>query len=473
MNPEKFLDSLVNYEKIPGYNYDLKAYEKFLAKLNNPHKKLKNIILIGGTKGKGSTAAIINSCLISCSYKIGLFTSPHLKKINERITVNGRQITDKEFEEYIKIVKPYINFNTRIGARTYFEVLTTIAFFYFIEKDVDFTILEVGLGGRLDATNVTNPIISAMTKIGYDHTNLLGNTLSEIAFEKAGIIKPSPFPPPQVGEDKGGGKVITISTRQEHGRLITIHQRPSVEKVLKRVCRKRNSKITFAESQHKVKIKKMSLMGSYVNISGELGKFNAFLPVAGQHQIQNLLIVLSVLNELKKMGFKISISAIQKGIRRTDLHGRFELISPKSLALRERAKKPLIIFDCAHNQDSFEALNKNLNLIPNFNNPPTPPLLKGGKGGFYLIFGCSMDKKINYAIEYIFPKAREVLLVKTDNPRSMEPSDMYVIGRKYQKKLIIASSVQKAIEYIKKISNKTPTIIITGSFYLWQDEWTL
>jgi dihydrofolate synthase/folylpolyglutamate synthase len=161
------------------------------------------------------------------------------------------------------------------------------------------------------------------------------------------------------------------------------------------------------------------------------------------------------LNELRKKGFKITVPAIQKGIRRTDLHGRFEIISPKNLALQERAKKPLIIFDCAHNQDSFEALEKNLNLL-NLKN-------------LYLIFGTNRDKHIRYCLKYIFPKAREVLLVKTNNPRTIEPIDLYKKAKKYQKKLTIAPSVQKAIEYIKTKANHNPTIIITGSFYLWSE----
>jgi len=198
VNPEEFFNSLVDYEKIPGYDYKLEDFIEFLAKFDSPQKKLNNVIHIAGTKGKGSTAAMISSCLESCGYRVGLFASPHLKRINERIKINSIEISNHQLNKYIKEIKPYINMKTPVGARTYFEVLTTIAFLHFLKKKTDFTILEVGLGGRLDATNVTHPIISVITRIGYDHTNLLGNKLSQIAREKAGIIKPPPFPLPQV-----------------------------------------------------------------------------------------------------------------------------------------------------------------------------------------------------------------------------------------------------------------------------------
>jgi len=465
VNPEEFFNSLVDYEKIPGYNYKLEDFIEFLTKFDSPQKKLNNVIHIAGTKGKGSTAAMISSCLESCGYRVGLFTSPHLQKINERIKINNIEISNQDLMKYIKLIRPYIKRKHGAspvkyrklsgtppikhlefhGASTFFEVLTMIAFLHFLKKKTDFSILEVGLGGRLDSTNVTHPIISVITKIGYDHTDLLGNKLSQIAREKAGIIKPPPFPPPQMWEDKRGGKVITISTQQACSRLITIHQRSSVEQVIKRVAKKQHNKIIFAEDQHNIKILKQSIKGSYLKINGEIGKFNAFLPLPGKHQVENLLIAMSVLNELRKKGYAITEPAIQNGIKQTDLHGRFEVLS----------KNPLLIYDCAHNDDSFEALEKNLNLIY------TKDL--------YLIFGTNRDKDIRYCLKYIFPRAKEVLLVKADNPRAMEPIDLYKKAKKYQKKLTIAPSIQRAIEYIKTKANHNPTIIITGSFYLWPE----
>ncbi len=415
MNPEKFLNSLVNYEKIVGYDYNLKAYERFLAILGSPQKKLSNVILIGGTKGKGSTATIISSCLIANGYRVGLYTSPHLLRINERISVNDRAISNQDLLRNIAIIRPHLK--KRQAARTYFEVLTTIAFLYFLEHKVDFSVLEVGLGGRLDATNVTKPLLSVITKIGYDHTNLLGNKLSAIAFEKAGIIK-------------------------ENGRLLTIHQKSSAEKVLKKVSRSRKAQLLFAEDQHQIRILSESLKGSQLKIKGEVGNLRVFLPLVGRHQVQNLSIALAVLNELKKLGFNIDLEAIKRGIATARVPGRFEIIS----------KNPLVIYDCAHNQDSFEALAQNLRFLRNKN--------------IYLIFGCSKAKDIKYCLRRVFPLAKEVLLVKANHPRAMEPVEIYQQAKRYQRKLLIADSVRSAIQYFMSIADHKKALLITGSFYL-------
>lgn len=418
MNPENFLNSLVNYEKIQDYDYNLEDYRRFLRKLDSPQKKLKNVLLIGGTKGKGSTAAIINTCLIHSGYKVGLYTSPHLRKVNERIKTNNKNISENDLEKYIRRIKPFVK-QTQ-GIRTYFEVLTTIAFLHFINKKTDFAILEVGLGGRLDATNVTEPLMSVITKIGYDHTALLGNTLPKIASEKSGIIK-------------------------RRGKLITVHQRSTVDNILKRAANRKKSSLIYAEGQHIISVTKASIKGSRIKIKGKLGKFETFLPLVGRHQIQNLSLALAVLNELKKTGFRISVPAVKKGVSRTSLHGRFEII----------AKKPLIIYDCAHNRDSFEALYKNLNQLKIKN--------------FSLIFGCKKNKNIRYCLRNIFPKAKEVVLVQSDDPPGMEPTDIYKMAKRYQKKLTIMPPIKRAVKYLKTKVRNNSVIIITGSFYLWND----
>jgi dihydrofolate synthase/folylpolyglutamate synthase len=351
VNPEKFLDSLIDYEKRHGYNYSLKKYITFLQKIDSPHRKLNNTILIGGTKGKGSTAAILYSCLIAHGYRVGLYTSPHLEKVYERIKINDIDISKKQLGAYIDYLRPYIR--KEKGIRTFFEVLTTVAFLYFLKKKTDFSVLEVGLGGRLDATNATTPLVSVITRIGYDHTQSLGSMLSQITYEKAGIIK-------------------------YRGRLVTIHQRPSAERILKRIAKQRKSSLIYAEDKHTLKVDVLSMKGSHVKISGEIGTFTAFLPLPGTHQIENLLIALAILSELKTAGFHIDPVAVKSGIERTKLHGRFEIIS----------HKPLIIYDCAHNQDSFEALDRNLDLLPTKN--------------VFLIFGCKKNKTIGYCLQNIF-----------------------------------------------------------------------
>ncbi|MGD9380666.1 MAG: Mur ligase family protein [candidate division WOR-3 bacterium] len=419
-SPQDFLYSLIDYEKTVGYDYDLDAYRNFLVQLDSPHKKLKNVILIAGTKGKGSTAAILNSCLIGCGYKVGLYSSPHLEKVNERIKVNRQNITDTELAGYLSAVKPFITKGKR--ARSFFETLTTIAFLHFLKTRVDFSILEVGLGGRLDATNATEPLISVITRIGYDHTNLLGTTLSQISGEKAEIIR-------------------------ESGNLVTIHQKPEVEKIITRIVQERKSTIIYAEEQHNIAVTDQSLKGSHVRITGGIGELDAFLPLAGKHQIENLLLAAAVLFELRTMGFLLDREAIATGIGRTRLHGRFEVIS----------ESPLVIFDCAHNEDSFRALEENLEAF--------------GIEEFSLIFGANEDKDISYCLERIFPKASNVFLVKSNSPRAREPQELRQSARKFQNRVFISHSVKEAMQDAVSKGGPCTATIITGSFYLWQRDW--
>ncbi len=432
MNPEAFFSSLVDYEKTPGYDYKLADFVAFLTKIGSPHKKLEHVIHIAGTKGKGATAAIISSVLQSARYRVGLFTSPHLKRINERIKINNKEIANSELEYYIRKLKPHIQ--GRHQARTFFEVLTAIAFLHFLRKRTDCNVLETGLGGRLDTTNTTTPLLSIITKIGYDHTQLLGTTLAAIAREKAGIIK--------------------------HGvPVITVKQRPAVERVIKKVVRAKKTHLVSADKAHRIDVVKYSLVGSHVRVRGELGTFSAFLPLAGEHQIENLLIALSALSVLRQQGIHIPTRAIQKGIRNTKLRGRFDVVSPKRLTFREQTEKPIVIFDCAHNKDSFEALERNLTRFKIRN--------------FFLIFGSSKGKDIQYCLKNIFPKAQTVFLVKAEHPRARDPLDIFTAAKRFQKNTVIAPSVKTVLKYAKNLPRKKITVVITGSFYLWQKDWVV
>ncbi|MBE0431872.1 bifunctional folylpolyglutamate synthase/dihydrofolate synthase [candidate division WOR-3 bacterium] len=417
---QDFLHSLIDYEKTPGYDYDLDAYKNFLDHFGAPHKQLSNVILIAGTKGKGATAAILAACLMSNGYRVGLYTSPHLSAMNERISVNNRNISDTDFDRLVAKVKPVIKKKT--GARSFFEALTTIAFLYFLEQRVDFTVLEVGLGGRLDATNASEPLLSVITRVGYDHMNLLGTRLSQIAAEKAGIIR-------------------------HNGALVTIHQRPAVERILRKVARERWSTVVFAEEQHRVKTLSQTMDGTKIRVRGKTGDFETFLPLAGPHQIENLIIALAVLSELRRDGVRIRTEAVKQGVQQTVLRGRFEIVS----------RRPLVIFDCAHNEDSFKALERNIEIHK--------------VRTFDLVFGTNRDKDIRYFLQHICPRARQVLIVKADHPRAMEPCDLVPKARKYQKRATTARSVQTALDLLSRAKEKPVAIIVTGSFYLWQKKW--
>lgn len=415
-----FLYSLIDYEKVSGYDYDLDAYKDFLTAFGSPQQHLKNVILIGGTKGKGSTAAILSSALQGSGYRVGLFTSPHLVEMNERIKTDGQSISDADFDRQLLRIMPVVKKNK--GARSFFETLTTVAYLHFLEKHIDVTLLEVGLGGRLDATNAANPLVSVITRIGYDHTNLLGTRLGQITGEKAGIIR-------------------------EGGTLITILQRPTAARVLRNATRTKKSKMVLAHEQHEIKVLEISIDGSKLRVSGKLGCFDLFLPLVGSHQIENVSLSLATLYELQTNGLPLHIDGLRNGIAKTCLHGRFEVVR----------KKPLIIFDCAHNEDSFKALEQNL--------------IAFSIKDFYLVFGTNRDKDYKYCVRRIFPKAREVILVKADNPRAVEPAEILTHAAKYQKNIAVGTSVKEALKVLTERQRKPKPIIITGSFYLWQEGW--
>jgi dihydrofolate synthase/folylpolyglutamate synthase len=418
---ETFLNSLIDYEKIPGYHYDLSAFRRFLETAGIAYKKLHNVIHIAGTKGKGSVAAMINACLVACGYRVGSFTSPHLTRLNERIQIDGKEISDRQLSSLVQKLAPILKRGR--SARTFFEAVTAIAFHHFNTHRTDFTVLEVGLGGRLDATNITEPRISVITRIGYDHTHLLGHTLPAIAGEKAGILKPG-------------------------GVLVTSKQRYSVRRVINAAARACRNTVIAADQQHCITVRQYSFDGMRVQVSGKLGTFTAFLPLVGQHQIENLSITLAVLAELKDQGFSMPTPGIVRGLRHTLLRGRFEVLS----------ERPRVIFDCAHNEDSFRALHQNIKLL--------------GIRSFFLIFGSNMHKDIRYCVTRMFPEAQEVVLVKPQSPRAMEPYVIRTASRPWQKRISIASSVDTALDYLKKRGRGSIPVIITGSFYLWQRNWS-
>ena len=292
----KFLYSLEN----KGTNLGLERTEKLLQFLNNPHKKLKTIH-VAGTNGKGSSTAFISSILIENGLKVGIYTSPHLINFNERIKINNQDISDLNLSLITKKLLPAIKKNNP----TFFEVTTVIAFYYFFQNSVDIAVIETGLGGRLDATNVINPLVSLITKIDFDHTEILGNTLKKIAFEKSGIIK----------EDKP----IVLATNNN-----------IVFDVVNKFAKSKNSDLTLSKNE-------------IVN--------EEIIPLKGSCQIENCKNAISVVKILnREYNYCISKNNISCGIKNvlvnTNFHARFETIS----------KNPNIICDVAHNPNGIKSL---------------------------------------------------------------------------------------------------------------------
>ncbi len=291
MQYSKALDYLNSRETF-GIRLGLANIRRLLKKLGNPHKSL-NFIHVAGTNGKGSCCAIIKSALQEQGYKVGMYTSPHLIDFEERIIINDKRISKKDIARLLTKIKPFVT------THTYFEIATTLAFLYFKEKNVDFVVAEVGMGGRLDATNVITPLVSVITNISLEHKEHLGNTIEKIAYEKAGIIK----------------KNIPTVTSAKNGAL----------KVMRQICKKRNSELHIANINNKLK----------TNLNGRF-------------QLMNASTSLKTIKVLRQQGIEISDKAIAKGFNKVLWPGRMQFISKN------------ILLDCAHNPAAVKTLKKEI-----------------------------------------------------------------------------------------------------------------
>ncbi len=370
MDYKQTLKELYSLDK-PIFKLGLKHIRVLLKKLNNPEKNLR-CIHVAGTNGKGSVCAMIFSILTNAGYKVGMYTSPHLKKFNERIRINSKLITDKEIAEYYLKIKPFVT------NQSFFELTTAIAFLYFREKKVDFVVLETGLGGRFDATNVVKPLVSVITNVDFEHTEFLGNNIKQIAYQKAGIIK---------------SKVPVVTAAEGIG-LQTI----------KNVSNNKNSKLIIINNK---KIKKKNYgfnINNYKNI--KLKNLN------GKFQIENANIAIKTI-EILNQNYKLKINKknIINGLKNTKWPGRFQYINKNT------------IVDCAHNPSGFKVLVKELKNL-NYNK-------------LILIVGFSNDKDIKTISKII--KADKVVITKSSNIKALEPK---IIKQYFNNSIIIKNPKQ-------------------------------
>lgn len=295
MNIEEYFNNFYKGTKNPT----LKAMEYFIEELGHPEKQLK-IIHIAGTNGKGSTTEMLANILTKNGYKVGKYISPHLIKYNERISVNGQDITDKEMEDIIEKLKDKIEKYNKLSDTkvTLFELLTTMALYYFKEKNCDFVVLETGLGGLYDCTNIVWPLVSIITSIGYDHMAILGNTLEEIAIQKAGIIK-------------------------ENSNTMIVEQKTSIQNIIEETCLNKNNALNVVK---KADIQNKNYEGEFLTFDYKENK-NIKLNLKGDKQFENASLCLETINILKKKGFEISEKAIREGLQAVIHKARFETIN--------------------------------------------------------------------------------------------------------------------------------------------------
>jgi dihydrofolate synthase / folylpolyglutamate synthase len=405
-----------------GIKLGLKNITYLLSLFDNPHLKTK-VIHIAGTNGKGSTAAILSSILKSARFKVGLYTSPHLVHFQERMRINGEFISKEDVCNLLERIKPAINqVATTEGYQhpTFFEVITTMAFLYFFENDVDFSIMEVGLGGRLDATNVSQPLVSVISHIDYDHMDRLGNTLTEIAREKGAIIK---------------NKIFVVNAQQF----------PEVHEVIKTIADERQAALYSVGQEIKPILIQSDLQGNYFHYSGIYNNFNdLYIPLVGEYQIENASLSIGVAELINNKGYPIRENNITDGLKNTRWPGRFEIVQDK----------PMVILDGAHNPNGVTQFTKNLKKFI-----PAKRIIA--------IIGIFSDKDFPGIIKNIVPFVDQVILTMANNPRA---TPTHILAREVarylaREKIIEKPTVDSAIQTSLKIAQEDDVICVTGSLY--------
>ncbi len=423
-----YLFARTDYEKQERLRYNVTTFnlnrmQKLLSLLGNPHKKI-HTVHIAGTKGKGSTATMLARMLEANGYDVGLYTSPHLVHLHERITVNAKMISDSEMCGLLNRVYAPVEKISKTDPPTFFEIMTALAFMYFLDKAVDIAVIETGLGGRLDSTNVIKPKVVGITSLSIDHQNLLGDNIDSIAAEKAGIFK------------RGVP-------------AITVQQEPSAMRVLKSQATavKAPLSITGSDIDFSQRFETSREHGPHTRIclTTPTSKFEHLrVPLHGKHQAINCGLALAMLDKLKSAGYKIDNDKAAEGLHKVSLAGRMEMIWDD----------PRIMIDAAHNAASIKALIHAIG-----QNIPYDSMV--------VIFGCNSDKDVKGMLERLQYGADKVIFTRSNSPKAMSPEDlaeMYteICGKMYQ----TAPSLGQALQIAKNAVSKEDLICITGSFYL-------
>ena len=424
----RYLFAHTDYEKQSHLRYNVSTFsldrmEKLLSLLGNPHKKISTAH-IAGTKGKGSTATMLGKMLEANGYKVGLYTSPHVVNLHERITVNSQMISEKEMYRLLNRIHGPLEKMPKDDAPTFFEIMTALAFLHFADTKVDIGVIETGLGGRLDSTNVIDPKVVGITSISLDHQSQLGQTIDCIAKEKAGIFK-----------------------RGVHA--VTVQQDPNAMKVLKSEAEAINAPLTVTGSDidFSLRFETSREDGPHTRIclTTPTSKFEHLrVPLHGKHQAINCGLALAMLDKLKSSGFQIDNQKATEGLNQVSMSGRMEMIS----------HDPRIMIDAAHNAASIMALIQAVG-----QNIPYDSMV--------VIFGCNSDKDVRGILGKLQYGADKVIFTRSNSPKAMDPQDLgdiytEICGKMYQ----TAFSLGEALQIAKSAVSKEDLILITGSFYL-------
>ena len=419
-----FIYSFIDYEKKRDphmkITWDLRRVELLLAKLGNPHLQAKTVH-IAGSKGKGSTAAMVASVLTRAGYTTGLYTSPHLHFFNERIRVNNRQITNDEIVAMVAKIKPAVeevNKEAAFGVLTTFEVTTVLGFYYFEQQKVDIQVIEVGLGGRLDATNVVQPDVCVITPISYEHTDILGKTLTLIATEKSGIIK------------KGSTVVSSPQTTEADAAIAA-------------ACAKQASKLIRVGKDVTYQSTKFDDAQQSFTVQGRLANYKLTIPLLGEYQLSNAATAVAALEVLIEKGNPVPGQSMEQGMKEVTWEGRLQVLN----------RRPLVVADGAHNQDSAHKLRQALAQYFKFEKA-------------VLIIGMSSDKDLEGIVAELAPVFRQVIVTKSLHPRAMDPRPIAEEFLKYGIAAQQTDDISVAMPLGFNRTGENDLLCITGSLFI-------
>jgi dihydrofolate synthase/folylpolyglutamate synthase len=410
--------------RVVRYNSDTFSLDRvrgLLKNLGNPEQQIK-CVHVAGTKGKGSTCAMVASMLQECGYTVGSFSSPHLTDLRERITINGQVVLQSEMTELLKAVQAAVK---KTDPPTFFEILTACALKYFADQAVDIAILETGLGGRLDSTNVVTPLVCGLTQISHDHTDILGKDLPSIAREKAGIFK----------------KDVPA---------ISVEQNPDVVEVFREVAETAGTPLQFTgdEIEFSYRFEANRELGPHTRVCLTTPNHHYEhlpVPLQGEHQALNCGLALAIIEKLKEFGFEVPEARVIEGLAKTQVAGRMEIVW----------QEPRILVDGAHNGVSMQALIKSIGA-----HVPYDSLV--------MIFGCAADKDVRGMLREVNLGADKVIFTRAKaNPRAMEPQELQRIFMEESEKMAqVADSLDEALNLAARAVSREDLICVTGSFYL-------
>lgn len=422
---EDYVLSFTNYEKIPGVpytlaSYDLRRMDELLVPIGSPHLAVKTVH-VTGTKGKGSTSAMIAEVLSAAGYRTALYTSPHLLTIRERFQIDRQMITEAEFAALVTELKPLIeevNRRAAYGNLTTFEILTVVAFLWFQRQKVDYQVLEVGLGGRLDATNVCRPEVCVITSISLDHTEALGKTVDRIAAEKAGIIKP--------------GCVV-----------VSAPQAPEAARVIEETARKQATGLVRVGTDVTWRPVSADLEGQSLVVRGRRSEYSVRIPLLGRYQLENASVAVAALEALVERGAKVTLEHMARGLALVSWPGRLQILR----------REPFLVVDGAHNGYSAGKLVQAIREILRYDRCA-------------MICGMSVDKDISGIVRELVALPARFIVTRANHPRAADPAAVAGEFAKHGVGAEIMARVDDALRHALAQAGQADLVCVTGSLFV-------